>query len=301
MAAPPPRGVFVGLTTLDVVHHVDARPAADQKATATAQFVAAGGPAANAAVTFAGLGGEAVLITAIGRSPIAAAIRADLESCSVRVVDAAEDRTDDAPVSAVAVTRGTGERSIVGIDTTALQVQRAPEMSELADAADIVLLDGHHPVLAEAAANAASAPVVVDAGRWKQAMGPLLPRAQVIIASADFRVPGSETSEATARALVDRGLPTVITTHGDAPVRWWHRGEHGTVRPPDIQAVDTLGAGDVFHGAYCFFACQAESDVPTRIERAAAVAALKCETPGPRAWLQRLPELGWHRWLRREE
>ncbi len=293
--------MFVGLTTLDVVHHVDARPAADQKATATAQFVAAGGPAANAAVTFAGLGGEAVLITAIGRSPIASVIRTDLESWAVRVVDAAGDRTDDAPVSAVAVTRGTGERSIVGIDTTALQVRQAPAIAELVGAADIVLLDGHHPLLAEAAAAAAQAPVVVDAGRWKRTMRPLLPRAQVIIASADFRVPGSETSEATARALVDQGVPTVITTHGDAPVRWWHRGDHGAVQPPNVQVVDTLGAGDVFHGAYCFFACQADADVPTSIERAAAVAALKCATPGPRGWLRRLPELGWHRPLRREE
>ncbi|MEU5846704.1 PfkB family carbohydrate kinase [Saccharopolyspora shandongensis] len=293
--AAPPRGVFVGLTTLDVVHHVDARPAADQKATAAAQFVAAGGPAANAAVTFAGLGGEAVLVTAIGRSPVAAVIRADLAACSVTVVDAAEDRTADAPVSAVAVTRDTGERSVVGIDAAALQVHEAPDLAELVGSADIVLLDGHHAVLAEAAADAASAPIVVDAGRWKPAMRPLLPRAEAIIASADFRVPGAPTTDATAHALVDQGVPTVITTHGGGPVRWWHDGDHGAVPPPRIQAVDTLGAGDVFHGAYCFFACEPGSGIPARIERAAAVAALKCETPGPRAWLQRLPELSLRR------
>ncbi|MCI2416359.1 PfkB family carbohydrate kinase [Saccharopolyspora sp. K220] len=289
--AVPPCGIFVGLSTLDVVHHVDARPAANQKTTATAQFVAAGGPAANAAVTFAGLGGRAVLVTAIGRSPIAAVIRADLESHAVTIVDAAEDLTADAPVSAVAVTRSTGARSVVGMDTTALQVQHAPELSELVGDADVVLVDGHHPVLADAAINAASAPVVVDAGRWKPTMRALLPRAETVIASADFRVPGSTSSETTAHALLDQGVPTVITTHGGEPVRWWHQADHGTVLPPSIQAVDTLGAGDVFHGAYCYFACQPGSTVPTRIEHAAAVAALKSETPGPRAWLQRLPEL----------
>ncbi|MBB5158068.1 PfkB family carbohydrate kinase [Saccharopolyspora phatthalungensis] len=291
MAAPPPRGVFVGLTTLDVVHHVDVRPAADQKTTASAQFVAAGGPAANAAVTFAGLGGAAVLVTAIGRGALGTVIRADLESHSVTIVDAAADRTTDAPVSAVAVTRSTGERSVIGIDTTALQVHRAPELAEHIDFADVVLLDGHHPVLAEAAANAASAPIVVDAGRWKPTMRPLLPRAEAVIASADFRVPGTTNSEETALALLDQDIPTVITTHGSGPVRWWHGSEFATVSPPRVQAVDTLGAGDVFHGAYCYFACQPGSDVPTSIERAAAVAALKCEIPGPRAWLHRLPDL----------
>ncbi|MGP4016285.1 PfkB family carbohydrate kinase [Saccharopolyspora sp. 5N708] len=289
--AAPPLGVFVGLSTLDVVHHVEARPAADQKTTATAQFVAAGGPAANAAVTFAGLGGRAVLVTALGRSPIAAVIRADLERHAVTIVDAAQDLDADAPVSSVAVTRSTGARSVVGIDATALRVRRAPELSELLSGADVVLVDGHHPVLAEAATDAAVAPVVVDAGRWKPTMRVLLPRAQAVIASADFRVPGTTDSETTARALLEQGVPIVITTHGGEPIRWWHHGERATVPPPRVQAVDTLGAGDVFHGAYCYFACQPGSDVPTRIGRAAAVAALKCETPGPRDWLHRLPEL----------
>src|SRR5690625_5980424 len=65
-----PRGVFAGLATLDVIHRVDASPGPDEKVTALSQFVAAGGPAANAAVTFAALGGHAVLLTALGRSPI---------------------------------------------------------------------------------------------------------------------------------------------------------------------------------------------------------------------------------------
>ena len=55
-----PVGVFVGLATLDVIHRIAKAPAVNQKVTSTAQFVAAGGPAANAAVTFAALGGDAI-------------------------------------------------------------------------------------------------------------------------------------------------------------------------------------------------------------------------------------------------
>ncbi|WP_188991551.1 PfkB family carbohydrate kinase [Saccharopolyspora thermophila] len=294
MVAPgAPRGVFVGLTTLDVVHHVDARPPADGKATATAQFVAAGGPAANAAVTFAGLGGEAVLVTALGRSPVAEVVHADLAAHSVRIVDAVGDRATDTPVSAITVSGA--QRSVVGIDATALRVERSPELSGIVDGADVVLVDGHHPVLADAAVAAAAAagvPVVVDAGRWKESMRRLLPRTQVVVASAEFRVPGAGDSAATARALLDQGIPTVITTHGSAPVRWWHGGEHGTVPPPRVEAVDTLGAGDVFHGAYCFYSCRPGIDVASVIERAAAVAALRCRIPGPRAWLAQLRSPG---------
>lgn len=46
-----PHGLFVGLSTLDVIHRIDKRPGRNEKVTALAQFVAAGGPAANAAVT----------------------------------------------------------------------------------------------------------------------------------------------------------------------------------------------------------------------------------------------------------
>jgi hypothetical protein len=63
-----PVGVFVGLATLDVIHRIAKAPAVNEKITSTAQFVAAGGPAPNAAVTFAGLGGDAILVTALGGS-----------------------------------------------------------------------------------------------------------------------------------------------------------------------------------------------------------------------------------------
>lgn len=61
------RGLFAGLATLDIVSHVDRAPGPDEKVTATWQLVAAGGPALNAAVTFAALGGHALLLTASAR------------------------------------------------------------------------------------------------------------------------------------------------------------------------------------------------------------------------------------------
>jgi hypothetical protein len=83
-----PVGVFVGLATLDVIHRIARAPAANEKITSTAQFVAAGGPAPNAAVTFAGLGGDAILVTALGDDSVAELIRADLAEYGVSVVDA---------------------------------------------------------------------------------------------------------------------------------------------------------------------------------------------------------------------
>src|SRR3546814_15623512 len=85
-----PVGVFVGLATLDVIHRIAKAPAVNEKITSTAQFVAAGGPAANAAVTFAALGGDATLVTALGDAPVADLIRADIAGPGVHGVAAAE-------------------------------------------------------------------------------------------------------------------------------------------------------------------------------------------------------------------
>ncbi|MFT4134976.1 PfkB family carbohydrate kinase [Microbacterium sp.] len=282
-------GLFVGLATLDVIHRVQAPPGPDEKITATAQFVAAGGPAANAAVTFAALGGEAVLLTALGTSPIARAIVAELAGVGVRVIDIAEGFGGDAPVSAVAVTESTGDRAVVGGDAAALVFPPPPadELADLVGAADVVLVDGHHPLLALAAVDAARAadrPRVVDAGRWKPVMAELLLRVTDVVASADFRLPGSPSTDDTMRRLVAAGTPVVVATAGRGPVRWWTEGRGGRSPVPHVRAVDTLGAGDVFHGAYAY-ALARGVPLEGRIAFAARVAAARCEMIGPRSWL----------------
>lgn len=287
-----PIGVFVGLATLDVVHRVAKAPAANQKITATAQFVAAGGPAANAAVTFAALGGDAMLVTALGEDPVAALIRADLARYGVNVVDAAAGATRAVPVSAAAVTESTGDRSVVSLDAVHSDAQPPGNLADLIADADVVLIDGHHPLLARAAARHAGArgtTVVVDAGRWKPVMADLLADVTDMVCSNDFRMPGADTPESSAAALVRSGVRTVVTTHGGEPVRWWSQGDQGSVPVPPVAVVDTLGAGDVFHGAYAYFSTRGETGIAERIDRCARVAALRCSVVGPRAWLDELP------------
>ncbi|WP_123028756.1 PfkB family carbohydrate kinase [Mycolicibacterium stellerae] len=288
----PPVGVFVGLATLDVIHRIAKAPAVNQKITSTAQFVAAGGPAANAAVTFAGLGGDAILVTALGDDPVAELIRADLAAYGVSVVDAAAGTTRAVPVSAVSVVESTGDRSVVSLDAVNSDASPPADLGDLVADADVVLVDGHHPLIARAAVrHAAARPVslVVDAGRWKPVISDIVAHATDMVCSSDFRMPGSETPESTAEALVSSGVPTVVTTHGGDPVEWWSEGDSGSVPVDPVVVVDTLGAGDAFHGAYAYFSTQIESGVAERIDRSARVAALRCSVVGPRAWLSELP------------
>ncbi|CAM3244161.1 kinase [Mycobacterium frederiksbergense] len=287
-----PVGVFVGLATLDVIHRIAKAPAVNEKITSTAQFVAAGGPAANAAVTFAALGGDATLVTALGDDPVADLVRADLAGHGVRVVDAAAGTNRAVPVSAVSVVESTGDRSVVSLDAVTSDASPPAALGEMIKDADVVLVDGHHPLIARDAARHAAAravTLVVDAGRWKPVMTDIIPHATDMVCSNDFRVPGADGPESSAAGLVRAGVRTVVTTHGGEPVQWWSDGSSGSVPVPRVEVVDTLGAGDTFHGAYSYYAAQSASSITERIDRSARVAALRCSIVGPRAWLDQLP------------
>lgn len=272
------KALFVGLATLDVIHVVERLPGPDEKVTSLARFVAAGGPAAGAAITCAALGGRATLVTALGSGPLARMIHADLASLGVDVVDVALESVDLVSVSSVLITESSGLRAIVGSDAANVDVAAdSGPLDGLARTADVVLVDGHHPRLAIDAARAAFAlgrPCVLDAGRWKPVMAELLPLVSDLVASADFRPPSS----------VKVRVPNWVTTAGAAPVRWQADGSSGQVAVLPVEVRDTLGAGDAFHGAYAF-ALAKGAVLTARIEFAIRVASLRCASLGPRDWL----------------
>ncbi|MFJ9781974.1 PfkB family carbohydrate kinase [Amycolatopsis sp. NPDC101161] len=264
--------LLAGLCTVDVVQRVEELPAPGEKVQSLRVDVAAGGPATNAAVTAAALGAEATLLTVLGAHPLAALARADLEACGVRLIDLAPGLPDPPPLSAVAVRERDGERTVVARNAAE---RRFPVKVTLPEA-DVVLVDGHYPELALAVARGTEAPVVLDAGSWKPVLDELLPLVDVAACSAHFTAPEP--------GLHARGVPTVITTAGPGPVRWSTAdGGSGEVPVADVEARDTLGAGDVWHGAFAV-AVAREPTVTARIRFANEVAAERVRHVGPRSW-----------------
>jgi len=293
MSHPPedetPRGIFVGLATLDTAYRVEALPAPNAKITALSQELAAGGPAANAAVTFAALGGNAVLITAIGAHPLARHVVAELAGRGVEVVDCTPGSTGPPAVSSIYVVDATGDRSVVSVNGASIAPRPQPMLAATIAGAGVLVVDGHHPELALAAsrlARGSGVPVVLDGGSWKLVLDELLPLVDVAICSADFRAPGVATVGESARELRRRGVPAVAVTRGGEPVLWWSGASAGEVAVPRVSVRDTLGAGDVFHGAFGYATSRwPEIAFPRALAFAAEVAAVRCAVPGLRAWL----------------
>jgi sugar/nucleoside kinase (ribokinase family) len=290
------RVVCVGLATVDVVYRVDRIPAPDEKAQAEAVEVGAGGPATNAAVTAAALGADVTLVSAVGAHPLGALIRTDLAERGVTLLDATPGAAEPPPVSAITVAAATGERTIVSRNAGDAAVGVPEGIDRVLAAADAVLVDGHHPALARAAARAGR-PLVVDAGSWRPVFGDVIEHAAVVACAASFRHPAADAGDeaATARVLRAAGVPHVVVTHGPAPVRWWSGERAGEVPVPPVAAADTAGAGDAFHGALAVAAAGDPRipDLPAALRYAIAVAGVRVAHAGPRAWLAdpRLAEL----------
>jgi sugar/nucleoside kinase (ribokinase family) len=291
-----PAALFAGLCTFDLIQAVTRMPGPNEKVTAARQLTAAGGPATNASVTFAFLGGQATLLTGVGRHPLAAGMRADLRRADVRLIDAAE--TDDSPpsVSSILVTEGTGDRCVVSRNAADRTLDPPPDLVALVDEAQAVLIDGHHRALAVAAAQAARERgrlCILDGGSWKPVTAGLLPYVDIAICSADFHPPGqpAESAGATLNYLLDSGVAWAAITDGPRPVRWASRA-HG-IQPdipvPVTEVADTLGAGDVFHGAFTHaiaaHSVPGENELATALQFAATVAAHSCQAFGTRAWM----------------
>jgi sulfofructose kinase len=271
--------LLAGLCTVDVVQRVAELPAPGEKVQSLSVDVAAGGPATNAAVTVAALGGSATLLTILGAHPLAELARADLDACGVAVVDVLPEHPDPPSVSAVAVRDHDGERTVVSRNAGHFLPQ-VPTLrfGHLREKVRVVLVDGHYPQLALGVAKWARVrgiPVVLDAGSWKPVLDQLLPLVDIAACSAHFLVPGA--------TLHERGVPTVITTAGSGPVRWSTTTASGEVLVPEVTVRDTLGAGDVWHGALAYGV--GRYDIPELIEFANEVAAERVRHTGPRSWV----------------
>lgn len=295
------RGLFVGLTTLDLMYGVAGLPHANEKQVATDLAIAAGGPATNAAVAFRHLGNQAVLLSAVGQHPLVELVRSDLGAHQVELRDLASARTEPPPLSSILVTQSTGDRAVVSRNAVDLQVS-AEQFGAIGLASihletmDIILVDGHQMAVSVAIAQRArqcNIPVVLDGGSWKPGLEALLPWIDYVICSANFLPPGcttmSEVVPYLMQSLEGAGRsgsrsPCLAITHGGQPIEYVQSGQFGKVSVPVIQPVDTLGAGDIFHGAFCHAILQ--TSFVDALQQAAAIAALSCQSFGTREWLQ---------------
>jgi len=276
-----------GMAVADFVFRVPDIPSRAEKYRAHSLETVVGGQAANAAIAIARLGARAVLVTRLGEDAIADSVRsalvADGVDCRIR-------RRGRSAVSA-AMIDAAGERQIVNFPGEALGKGRGERLAEgLAEAPGAldgvvpaaVLVDVHWPEAALAGlalARSAGVPGIVDAE--KPAPGAVLEAATHVAFSrsglAAFTGIGDKQSALAAAA--DRLNAWVCVTDGAAGVSHMSGDDVRTIPAFPVRAVDTLGAGDVWHGAFALRLAEG-ADETTAVRFANAAAALKCAGAG---------------------
>jgi sugar/nucleoside kinase (ribokinase family) len=286
-----PRGLFVGLTTVDAIFSLARFPKEDTKNTADRYAMAAGGPASNAAVAFSYLGGTAHLISALGRGDLAAFAKRDLKRYHVYHVDLTESRVDDPAFSAIAISEEGGSRTILtspAINDDLMSVDSGKGWTSVVNNVDVVLLDGHQIKVAEVIARRAKEdgkPVVLDGDLYKPGLEAILPMVDVAIFGKSFALPGTEDSVDLLKYFASHGVTEVVATNGPEPIRFLSDGTMGRVDVQPVGAVDTLAAGDFFHGAFCFGLTQSLG-LEKALRLASNVARQSVSHFGTRAWME---------------
>ncbi len=282
--------ICVGHSALDRVFTVEAWPQASAKVAAKAYAEVGGGMAANAAVAVARMGGEAHFWGPAGADSVADAMSAQLEAAGVNVRGLRRFAGLHSSTSAILID-ARGERLIVSYRGTALEAPADWLDLDQIGFAGALLADVRWPqgaLAALRAARRAGIPSVIDADTAEPAtLQALAGEAEYALFSepglASFA--GGGDIQGALRRTLALGARLAAVTQGERGVFWIEAGAPCGLRHLPafaVPVVDTLAAGDVFHGAFALMLAEAMSPAPA-LRYANAAAAIKCTRAGGRS------------------
>jgi len=282
------KGLFAGLTTVDIQYFVEKFPASNKKIKTKPPNILVGGPATNAAVAFAVLNGGASLASATGKNPFTDFVREDLAMNNILHYDFIPSVAKNPVLASVITSENNGDRNIF----THHPEEITPEITA-ADIAvlvepDIFMMDGFYPeTVAEAAriCKLKGIPVVMDCGSWKPQYDFLLERSGIAICSSDFMPPGCNDSDDVFRYLKHKGVELSAISRGGQSLLFQHGEGRGEVPVNNTEIVDTLGAGDFLHGAFCYYYLFTGYHFESALQQAVKLATFSCKFNGTRQWI----------------
>src|SRR5271155_5855286 len=282
-----PRILCAGIIVLDEVFRVAEFPRPDGKVQAKGFFRVNGGCAANAAVAIARLGGRAALAGPMG-GPAGEDENGDrvLKALAREAVDCTFCQRVGGLATAMSAIfmNARGDRTIVTYRDERIAAT-VPADAEAAIAnADAVLADNRFPAFVQpicAAARRANLPVVLDGDRPTVMDDPLFGIATHVVFSAEClrETTGIADLAAALRRIARETNAFLAVSNGPDDIVYLEAGVPRRLPVFKIAAVDTLGAGDAFHGGIALALAEGKSEIEA-MRFGAAVAAIKCTRLG---------------------
>ncbi|MEP7180799.1 MAG: PfkB family carbohydrate kinase [Betaproteobacteria bacterium] len=282
------RIICLGMSALDAIYRVAAIPTHPTKILATGFTESGGGMAASASVAVARLGGDAHYWGRLGDDALGDRILAQLAAEGVDVGGVRRVRGCVSPSAAILVADD-GERLVCAFNDPALDADPSWLPLDRVTTAAAVMADVRWPAGAAIlldAARAAGIPALFDGD-----VGP--PDSLVDLARRATHAAFSEPGLAHAAGIAEAGAalrriaaaaPSTLVgvTLGPEGFLWLENGVERRVAAPAVRAVDTLAAGDVWHGAFALALGEGRR-VDDAARFANVAAAIKCTRFGGRA------------------
>jgi sugar/nucleoside kinase (ribokinase family) len=293
-----PAILCAGIIVLDEVFQVASFPPPDGKVQAEGFFVVNGGCAANAAVAIARLGGRAALAGPLG-GPAGEDSNGDrvLAALAREGVDCAGCQRIAGLATALSAIfiDAHGDRMIVTYRDDRIATAVPADPTRLVAGADAVLADNRFPDFVRpicAAARERGITVVLDADRPTQMSEDLFRIATHVVFSSEClrATTGHDDLGAALQRVAGATEAFLAVTNGPGDVLWL---DGRTLRRSPvfpIKAVDTLAAGDVFHGGFTLALAEGR-ELAAAMRFAAAAAGLKCTQLGGSAAAPRRAEV----------
>lgn len=283
----------VGFACIDINFVTKTHPARREKVKSHQMNACGGGPASNAALTIARLGGKTRFHGYIGDDGFGRAHVRELHTDGV-LIDTILRGKAPTPIASITI-KPDGARSIVSYrDPKA--VSKEDSISLKQHPAKALLLDGHQAALSIRLAKEARTlgiPIILDAGSINEGTEALHNQADYLVASAKFayHLTGITDPYRALEAMKGNAPFWAVTSGADGI--YWQTDKSTTplhMEAFKIEARDTTGAGDAFHGAFALGVAQ-NLPIVENIRRASACGALTCLRIGARNSLPTLREV----------
>jgi sulfofructose kinase len=247
--------ICLGQSTLDICMPLDQPITENMKFRVYDKTETAGGPSTNASLLLGKWGEDVTLYSRLGNDIYATLIRESLNKAKVKhhSIPCVDFQT---PISVILTSKANGNRTIFNcpgrIDPSDLSIK---------EEVDLLLIDGHEPEITHRFLDQHPTIVsILDAGGYRQPTVELAQRVTWLVSSQNFAEGYSGVSvdindPKTWRAMFDK-LHELnkhpVVTLGDKGCLYEEDGQIAHLAAFKVKAIDTNGAGDLFHGAFVY-------------------------------------------------
>lgn len=277
--------VCIGQSAFDITVPIQEPVVDNRKYRIHTEMQCGGGPALNSACLCALWGAPVQLVSRIGKDPYGMKLRDILGKYGVQTDYLITDEETITPYSYIFVNTETGNRTIFNRPAVFSDITYTEEGLN----PDVILSDGHEDKISvELIRKYPKAVSVIDAGTCRETTMNVAKYVDYLVCSEDFarqytgeeiNLEDWESCKKIFRKVKEINRKTAVITLGDKGLLYEEEGNLKRLPAYKVKAVDTTGAGDIFHGAFAY-GLYRKLPLPENLKQSSAASAVSVQTLG---------------------